>query len=188
MTGGFRGPRTPPCPLEPLRPMIHAVFAVFRTALALSMLGLVAAPAGAAAAPPPPVKEAWDRTRPRISAAWVRRNPVPGRPSAGYLRIEGGGQPDRLVGAAAPGVRIELHSMSMAGGVMKMARIDALPVPAGAVVELAPGGRHLMIFGLAGAARTLPTTLPITLVFASGARVRADATVREAAASDHMGH
>lgn len=130
----------------------------------------------ACAAAPPPVPEAWNRTPPRAADAWVRRNPVPGRPSAGYLALTGGGQPDRLTSATAPGVRIEMHDMTMAGGVMRMAKLDALPVPAGAAVRFAPGGRHLMIFGLAATA----TSLPITLGFASGGKVTVTAAVRAA--------
>ncbi len=134
---------------------------------------LAAAPALAA---PPPVKTALDRSVPRASDAWVRMNPVPGRPSAGYLTIGGGDKPDRLVGASAPGVRIELHSMSMAGGVMKMAKLAGVMVPAGGTVRFASGGNHLMIYGLTGA----PKSLPITLNFASGAKVTTDAVVKAA--------
>lgn len=136
------------------------------------------------AAAPPPVKEAWDRTAPRAGGAWVRANPVPGRPSAGYLVIEGGGQPDLLKTVTAPGVRIELHSMTMAGGVMTMTPIDGLAVPAGASIALAPGGKHLMIFGLAPTAETLP----LTLGFGSGARVVVTAPVRAAGDDPHAGH
>jgi copper(I)-binding protein len=125
-----------------------------------------------------PVQEAWDKTKPRVSGAWVRMNPVPGRPSAGYLTIEGGGQPDRLLAATAPGVRIEMHSMSMTGGVMRMGKLEGLAVPAGAKVSFDPGGNHLMIFGLAGT----PKPLPITLAFSSGAKVTAIAEVRAAGA------
>jgi copper(I)-binding protein len=139
-----------------------------------------------AAAPAPPVKEAWDRTAPKVEGAWVRSNPVPGRPSAGYLTITGGGAPDKLVGVTSPGLRIELHSMTMDGGVMKMAKLDSLPVPAGAKVALASGGNHLMIFGLTGT----PKTLPLTLLFGSGAKVATTAEVRSAAAAadPHAGH
>ncbi|MFZ4689363.1 MAG: copper chaperone PCu(A)C [Polymorphobacter sp.] len=151
--------------------------------LTIAIALLLAAPAAAA---PPPVKEAWDRSKPRVSAAQVRLNPVPGRPSAGYLTIEGGGQPDRLVTATstAPGVRIELHSMSMTGDVMKMAKLDALPVPAGGTVALAPGGNHLMIFGLTGT----PASLPLTLGFGSGARVTVTADVKPVGMDPHAGH
>ena len=138
-----------------------------------------------AAAPAPPGKEAWDRTPPRVEGAWVRVNPVPGRPSAGYLTITGGGAPDKLLGVTSPGLRIEMHSMTMDAGVMKMAKFDALPVPAGARVALASGGNHLMIFGLTGA----PRSIPLTLAFRSGARVAATAELRSAATADpHGGH
>ncbi|KPF61454.1 hypothetical protein IP88_15710 [alpha proteobacterium AAP81b] len=149
----------------------------------LFLSALLAAAAPLLAAPPPPVSPGWDRTKPHASAAWVRLNPVPGRPSAGYLTLTGGGQPDRLTGATAPGVRIELHSMSMAGGVMKMEKLDALPLPAGATAAFAPGGKHLMIFGLTAGAKSLP----ITLVFASGAKVTVPAEVR-AAGGDQASH
>lgn len=163
--------------------MIRAVFALALIAAA----PVFAAPAAPAKAPP--VKEAWDRSKPRVTDAWVRVNPVPGRPSAGYLTITGGGQPDKLTAASAPGVRIEMHSMSMAGGVMKMAKLEGVPVPAAATVNFASGGNHLMIFGLAGA----PKSLPITLQFASGAKVTVDAPLKAAGAEpakamDHSAH
>lgn len=138
---------------------------------AAALVLLIAAPALAA---PPPVKEAWDRSAAAASDAWVRAAAVPGRPAAGYLIIKGGGQPDTLVEVTAPGVRVEMHSMSMDGGVMKMAKLDSLPVPAGATVGFAPGGNHLMIFGMSGA----PKTLLLTLNFRSGAKLTTTAEVR----------
>ena len=142
------------------------------TALAL----LIAAPVMAA----PPAATA--------SKAWVRAAAVPGRPAAGYLTIEGGGQPDTLVAITAPGVRVEMHSMSMAGAVMKMAKLDSVPVPAGAIVSFAPGGNHLMIFGMSSA----PKTLPLTLSFRSGTKLNTTADVRAPAdappADPHMMH
>ncbi len=123
---------------------------------------------------PTPVKEAWDKRPAVASAASIRRNPVPGRPAAGYLSIAGGGQPDRLLAVTAPGLRIEMHAMTMTGGIMAMHKLEALPVPAGNSVAFQPGGKHLMIFGLAAGSMTVP----LTLVFASGARVTVSAAVR----------
>lgn len=154
--------------------------------LAFAAPGLAApakAPAGATATTPP-AKEASDRTVPHASDAWVRLNPVPGRPSAGYLTLTGGGQPDRLIGVTAPGTRIEMHSMAMNGGVMSMAKLDAVAVPAGATVNFASGGNHLMIFGLSGATKALP----ITLAFGSGKKVTVTAAVRPAGGEMHAGH
>ncbi|MEY2883863.1 MAG: hypothetical protein RL490_1587 [Pseudomonadota bacterium] len=143
---------------------------MLRTFVALILLS---APALAA---PPPVKEAWDRNAPTAGHAWVRLNAVPGRPAAGYLTITGGGQPDRLVAVTAPGVRVEMHSMTMAGGVMSMQKLDGLAVPAGAIISFAPGGNHLMLFGLG----QVPASLPLTLKFASGKSLVIPAQIRNA--------
>ena len=118
------------------------------------------------------------------SDATVRLNPAPGRPAAGYVTIKGGAKADTLLGATAPGARIELHSMTMDGGVMKMAKLDKVAVPAGGTVSFAPGGNHLMIYGLTGT----PKTLPITLDFASGAKVTVNAAVRTVGDDMHAGH
>jgi copper(I)-binding protein len=135
---------------------------------------VIATPSLAAA---PPVKEAWDRSPATASSAWVRAAAVPGRPAAGYLQIKGGGQPDTLVAITSPGLRIEMHSMTMEGGVMKMAKLERVAVPAKASVAFAPDGNHLMIFGMAGT----PKTVPLTLVFGSGVTLNTTAGVHAAA-------
>lgn len=119
-----------------------------------------------------------------VSDAWVRLNPVPGRPSAGYLTIRGGAKADTLLRVTAPGARIELHSMSMDGGVMKMAKLDTVAVPAGGTASFMPGGNHLMIYGLTAAVKTLP----LTLEFASGAKLSVVAPLKAAADDPHAGH
>jgi periplasmic copper chaperone A len=73
---------------------------------------------------------------------------LPGQPAgAGYLVIENtGSEADRLVSAtsdASPDV--EIHEMKMEGDVMKMRELPlGLEIPAGEIVELKPGGFHLM--------------------------------------------
>lgn len=43
---------------------------------------------------------------------------------------------------------VEMHSMTMQNGVMKMRMLDTLPLAAGKPYKLAPGGFHLMLFDL----------------------------------------
>ena len=43
---------------------------------------------------------------------------------------------------------VEIHSMSMENGVMKMRMLDELPLKANTPVNLSPGGFHLMLFDL----------------------------------------
>jgi copper(I)-binding protein len=153
--------------------------------LAFAAPGLVSASAaGAQTAGTQTARAGTTSNGATASDAWVRLNPVPGRPSAGYLNVRGGAKADTLIAVTAPGARIELHSMSMDGGVMKMARLDSVAIPAGGTASFAPGGNHLMIFGLTGT----PKTLPLTLEFASGARLSVVAPVKAAADDPHAGH
>ena len=108
----------------------------------------------------------------RVSDAVVRLAAVPGRPAAGYFTIEGG--PATLTQVTSPlASRIELHSSSMAGGVMKMDALPAVKLLAGETVKFAPGGNHLMIFGLA--AMKPGATVPLDFRFAGGRVVRVTA-------------
>jgi periplasmic copper chaperone A len=83
----------------------------------------------------------------KISNAFAKAM-LPGQPAgAGYLVIENtGGEADKLVSVtseASPDV--EIHEMKMEGDVMKMRELgEGLEIPAGAKVELKPGGLHLM--------------------------------------------
>jgi hypothetical protein len=63
-----------------------------------------------------------------------------------------GDSDDRLVAASSPvAERVELHTMTMDGDVMRMRELeDGIALPAGEMVELAPGGLHVMFIGLSG--------------------------------------
>jgi hypothetical protein len=118
-----------------------------RTALAASLaavLLLVAAPVGA---------HEYKLGSLSIGHPWSRATPPGAAVGAGYLTIVNeGAEPDRLVAAtAAIAGRVQLHTMAEEGGVMTMRPLpDGLEIPAGATVELAPGGNHLMLMDLAG--------------------------------------
>ena len=47
-----------------------------------------------------------------------------------------------------------MHESKMEGGMMAMVPITSIDVPASGSVELRPGGKHLMLFDVAEAART----------------------------------
>lgn len=120
---------------------------------------------------------------PHVMGAWVRLPAVSGRPAGGYVMVHGTAKPDMLVGVTSPMAgRVELHSMKTEAGVMKMRAEAGLPVPANGALELAPGGSHMMIFGLAPGAKA-GARIPLTLLFKSGARVTVQAEARGAAAA-----
>ena len=83
-----------------------------------------------------------------ITEHWVREN-VPGQSvGAAYMTLNSP-QDSTLVNVetAAAG-SVEIHSMSMDKGVMKMRMLKELPLKAGKPEKLAPGGFHLMLFDL----------------------------------------
>lgn len=112
-----------------------------------------------------------------IKGAWVRVNPAPGRPAAGYFSFKNGARADRLLEARAQDARVQIHSVNMEKGMMRMQKLEGLAVEAGETVIFKPGGYHLMLFDLKPGVKAVP----ITLVFSSGAQITTNAEVRSAA-------
>ena len=94
-----------------------------------------------------------------INDAWVAEAPPVAPVMGGYMKIENGtAKPISITRASCPDFEtVEIHEMSMSGGMMKMQQIEQLVVPANGKVELKPGGYHLMLMmpvgPLAGGAR-----------------------------------
>lgn len=87
----------------------------------------------------------------RLENPWLRETFAAAATGAGYVVIRNDGKtPDKLLGGTTPVAdRVELHSMSMDGGIMRMrALLDGVAVPAGGVAALRSGGQHLMLIGL----------------------------------------
>lgn len=84
----------------------------------------------------------------KVEHAWVRA-PAPGQKTAGaYVELTSA-RATALVAAASPAAaRVELHSMTTEGGVMRMRALERIELPAGRTVRLAPGGLHIMLFDL----------------------------------------
>ena len=86
-----------------------------------------------------------------IGHPWSRATPEGAKVAAGYARIVNhGSAPDRLLSASGDiAGRTEIHTMSVDDkGVMTMRPAEAVEIPAGATVELKPGGFHLMFLEL----------------------------------------
>lgn len=83
-----------------------------------------------------------------ISDAWVRANAPGQKVGAAYMSLTST-QDNNLFAVESPSAgTVEIHSMSMTNGVMKMRMLENLPLQAGKVEKLAPGGFHLMLFDL----------------------------------------
>lgn len=109
---------------------------------------------------------------PVATAAWSRPA-VAGGTGAGFMTLT---NPDRKADAlvsveSASAARVEIHRSSMANGVASMQKLPRLELPAGGKVVFGPGGHHLMFVGLKAPLKA-GDTLPATLVFASGAKLK----------------
>ena len=99
-----------------------------------------------------------------ISNAWARATPGGATTGAAYATIASP-VADRLVAAASPVAKsVQLHTMTMQGGIMRMRQIAGIDLPAGKPVTLKPGGLHIMLIGL-GAPLKEGQSFPLTLTF-----------------------
>ncbi len=76
---------------------------------------------------------------------------MPGESSAVYLSIRNRGDSDVTIVSASTSAAAEaaFHRTVVDGEMARMEAVDNLRIPAGGTVDLAPGGRHIMLSGLA---------------------------------------
>ncbi len=115
------------------------------------------------------------------------RASAPGQPTgAGYLSLTNAGAADKLLSASADvSSKVELHSMSMDGTVMRMRQVDAIDVPAGQTVKLEPGGLHIMFVGLKAQLK-VGDSFPMKLRFEKAGEVMVEVKVQ--ATGEGAGH
>jgi len=93
------------------------------------------------------------------------RLPLPGTDkTVGYFEVTNNSK-DTIVLVSArstAALTIEFHTMVQDGDMLRMRRLTEVPVVPGETVSFAPGGNHLMIFGVA------ELTEPVELVFIAG--------------------
>ncbi len=161
-----------------------------RTAHAWATLSMLLLVGGYASAQPPEhhaitVENAWARRAPMMAPGGAHAGAAPGMPGMGggngaiYVTIRNtGAAPDALVSATSDAAqKVELHQTKNEGGVMMMAPIPELEVPAGGTIEMRPGGYHVMLLGLT---RDLAPgdTVRVTLNFRRAGAVTVQAPVR----------
>ncbi|MCS6970101.1 MAG: copper chaperone PCu(A)C [Planctomycetota bacterium] len=103
-----------------------------------------------------------------IERAWARASLPGAEAGAVYALIRGGARDDRLVAASSPVcAHCEVHEhVRDQRGLMQMREVaGGLAIPAGAALELQPGGYHIMLIGLHQPLR-VGQRFPLTLQFA----------------------
>lgn len=88
-------------------------------------------------------------------------------------------QADLLIAAKAPDVsgRVELHSMVEEDGIMKMRRVEDIPLPQNTAISLGPSGYHLMLMDLKAPLKA-GSTYPLTLTFTKAGEKTVIVTVK----------
>lgn len=118
-----------------------------------------------------------------VEKPWARATPPAAQTGAIYVTLHNAGHgDDRLLAASTPAAKkAELHTHIMDGNIMKMRQVDAIPVPAGKDVRLAPGGYHIMLMGLNGPLKQ-GSKVQLTLTFEKAGKVTVTAPVMAAGA------
>ena len=99
-----------------------------------------------------------------LKNAWARATAGKTEIGAVYLTLESPIS-DRLTGLSTPVASIaQLHTTTMEGGILKMARLAALDLPGAQPIKLAPGAMHIMLIGLTDKLRP-GQSFPLTLLF-----------------------
>ena len=122
-----------------------------------------------------------------VNEVWMKAPRDGQKMTAIYATICNTSQDDELVSvtfSAAPTVEIHETSTNDAG-VAAMRKINALPVPAEQTTALAPGGAHLMVFGLSDGFD--PTRSTVTLTFEKAGEMTVPVEIREGT-GEHHGH
>ena len=114
---------------------------------------------------------------------------TPDRPSVGYFRVEGGPRDVELVAVTADlAQRVEMHESVRENNVTTMKPLLRAAVPAKGELVFKQGGKHLMIWGINGAA-VRAGKLPMAFVFTNNnnERILFDMVIKpaEGGAADH---
>lgn len=112
-----------------------------------------------------------------VDKAWVRLSPVADAPASAYFTLKGGAKDETLTRVEAPeAARAEMHERVSKAGIESMADLKLVALRAGDQVVFAPGGKHVMLFGLQPSAQPGKTT-PLVFTFASGQKITVSAKV-----------
>ena len=139
----------------------------FMAAIFTTLITLGATPATAGEAHGIQIHDPWARASAGMAAA-----------AGAFMMIYNKGDADdRLIGASTPAAGMtQVHETAVTDSVMTMRHVEAIAIPAGGKVELAPGGLHVMLMKLAAPLKE-GTHFPLTLTFEKAGTVQIDVPV-----------
>lgn len=83
-----------------------------------------------------------------VKDSWVRGTTPAQKATGAFMEITSSDAASLLSAASPLAGVVEVHSMKMEDGVMKMRALPKLDLPAGKAVKLQPGGNHIMLMDL----------------------------------------
>lgn len=130
-----------------------------------------------------------------VHHAWSRETAAGQSVGGGFMTIANrGAAADRLLSGTSPvAAEVQLHTMTMDGGIMRMRRVEGgIAVPARGTLELKPGSYHIMFMGLKRQLRQ-GERVPVTLRFQRAGNVTVQFAVQPVSATGpmeggHAGH
>lgn len=160
-------------------------FSGWRRPILLGLTGVAAVALSAchkhddAAAPMP--MSSTPASTPSISGGRLVLSAVTGNPAAAYFTLTNGGTAITIASVAIDGAeKAEMHETVGA----EMKPLATVPVAASAKVIFAPGGKHVMVFGVKPSV-TAGSTAKITVTFTGGTSLSAPLKVEAAGGSDN---
>ena len=113
-----------------------------------------------------------------VTAPWSRATPGGAKVAGAFLEIRAdAGVEDKLIAVRSPAAAtIEIHDHVSEGGVMKMRRLEALPIKGAQTIVLKPGGLHVMLIDLKAPLKE-GDVVAFTLVFEKAGTLEIEAPV-----------
>ena len=101
-----------------------------------------------------------------VADAWVRATVAAQRATGAFLKLTVQGADATLIAASSPVAGVtQIHEMAMSDGVMRMGEVKGgVPLKAGQIFELKPGGYHIMMMDLKQPVKP-GDRVPLTLTF-----------------------
>lgn len=114
-----------------------------------------------------------------ITDSWVRGTPPGTTITAMYMNVENKGDEDDVLTSVSSQISksAEIHQTSVDDkGVAKMEMVESVSVPAGASVQLKPGGMHIMLIDLEEPLKS-GDEVEVELVFEEAGKIKVQAEV-----------
>jgi copper(I)-binding protein len=114
-----------------------------------------------------------------VGGAWIRQPPPGSDVAAVYLSLQNAGtQAVKLTGVECPlAAMVMMHETVEADGQSRMRALTAVSLAPGAAIVFKPGGRHIMLHGLAHPLQ-VGERVPLVLLFSGGIKLHVVALVR----------